>query len=344
MRCSFPEFVVFAVGVVTCLMTGVGRANACEPLPCQSGYLLPVDGTVPENAPGIVWKASEPERRSGPTDPLRDMKTPNRPDDIQVWRAEKAGKKKMTVRSTGGKYSRRGKLVAVESGWREGQRYQVSAGSDCPYGAHGRGRFEGKFSIGPKAALPTTLGTLRAKPLTTGRLTVASSGGGCRVKARVAYIDLVLVPSEEAKPWLSVLEYETLVDGKRVHISDALNVAAPAWSSWVGKGRDRLYINCDKEGFAGLSKGKHRVVMAATIAGSATRVSTPAIEVVLSCGTPDPKAPPTAEDPKPKQGPAGGCAVGGQRGGEQMAAWALMLIVCLNGRRRKPKEPHGPSS
>jgi len=195
--------------------------------------------------------------------------------------------------------------------------------------------------VTPEVALPTGLGTVEVGAVQVGPLVVGTSSGSCSTEANTVYADVRLELSKEANPWRDLLEYETLVNGKRVVMSESINVGPQPWMSWVGRGKDRLYALCgDSHGFEGVGPGRHSVQFRARVAGTETVVlseeatlelvcpgqSLPVLEEVL----PDAQVPPS--------GSACGCATSQTLGW----AWALALVGVVVRRRSRGQPTRGP--
>jgi hypothetical protein len=109
MRIALLTTTIVPAGMVA-ILTLARPASACESLPCQSGYLLPRGGTLPQNAPGIVWRSQE----GPPSSPQA------KPVDVQLWQLAGADKTPAEFSVTAAKDTARGLLVKPKQGWKSG--------------------------------------------------------------------------------------------------------------------------------------------------------------------------------------------------------------------------------
>lgn len=255
---------------MVCLLGIVDQVAACEPLPCEPGYLLPSQGMIPENGPPILWI---PVRGYGWPQPVPTAK----PTALLKRDGTKVATHIGSLTSLGGY------LVRAKSGWKQGERYELKADNRCQIGS-GAHLFS-TFSISPPAPTPTKLGRLTASPLESGLLKVGTDIGSCSVKARAVWVDVNLTLDQSSLPWEAVFEYETLVDGKKWLVSDSINTSPIPGSSWVGRGRDRIYTLCDPKsgGFEGVAKGAHEIVLRGRVLGHQDWFQSDPVSVVLRC-------------------------------------------------------------
>lgn len=316
------------------------RAQACEALPCNSDSLLPAPGKIPANADGVLLFSDA----SGP---------------MQVT-VEIDGKPTAVTERFESLKGGRGRVVlAPKGGFREGAKVKVDNVNRC--NADGPPRIQVSFEVGPKADPPKDLGKLSAQQAQRGVLKVGTASGSCSTEEQAAWIDVELDLSPSAKPWSSLLEYSTLVDGKPWQKSDSINVGPPHGQSWLGRAKDRIYVLCPREfGFPGVTEGEHEVVMQARLGGGNV-LSTPALRIDLRCGASaaSPHAPAAGgAEPVPTSGAsptatssAGtdtatpssatskptrcGCRVAGERGTSEWTWAALGALALALGRRRR---------
>lgn len=257
--------------MVVCLVGVVGQIAACEPLPCESGYLLPTQGTIPENGPSILWV---PARGSAWPQPVSASKP-----SVYLQRdgTTVSAVIEPTLTSSGGYW------VRSKSGWKQGKHYELKAENRCEIGA-GSPLFS-TFNIGPPAPTPIKLGRLTASAPDKGLLKVGTGIGSCSVQASAVWVDVDLALDPSTLPWESVIVYETLVDGKKWLVSDAIRTSPIPGSSWLGRGRDRIYALCDPNspGFEGVAEGTHEIVMRGHVSGREDWIQSDPIRVELRC-------------------------------------------------------------
>lgn len=260
--------------VVTYLLGIVNQVIACEPLPCQSGYLFPSEGTIPENGPPILWVPKRGGEWPWQQPPLDEKSSVFLKRDGAVVATQV---KLLTGSSIYGYW------VRAKSLWKQGERYQLQADNRCIIGANPK--LLATFSIVPPALAPTKLGQLMALPPTSGSLKVGTDIGSCSIKTSAVWVDVNLTQDPSATPWEAVIEYETLVDGKKWLRSDSIGTSPIPGSSWVGRGRDRIYVLCDPNspGFEGVSKGEHEIIMQGRISGQQEWMKSDPISVILRC-------------------------------------------------------------
>lgn len=258
--------------VVACLLGTVDQGIACEPLPCQPGYLFPSEGTIPENGPPILWV------------PKRGGEWPQQPPlakkpHVLLELNGKVVATQVEPLTGSGSY-----WVRAKSLWKQGERYQLQADNRCLIWANST-KLKAAFSIAPPAPAPTKLGKLIALPPTSGPLKVGTASGSCSVEAHAVWVDVNLTLDPSATPWEAIIEYETLVDGKKWLPSDSIGTSPIPGSSWVGHGRDRIYLLCDPKshGFEGVFEGEHEIIMQGRISGQQEWLKSDPIKVVLRC-------------------------------------------------------------
>ena len=185
-----------------------------------------------------------------------------------------------------------------------------------------------------------SLGSLRVIPEGIGSLSVATGIGSCASEVEADRVIVELEPSEAVRPWLGVLELETRVDGERWHRTAGLDLLPPVGESWIGRGRDRIYIACASEDStvigSGAAEGAHLVAMRARLPGTRVPLVTAEVEITLSCGdAPEPPGDGGAGEGEASDDEDGGCAAGGRSDVPGVAAAALLLAI-VGSRRRLP--------
>lgn len=291
---------LLALAAVTALAR---QARACS-RGCRGGHLLPDSSkTVPASADGVLWQP-----RSG-------YGTPSEYAVAQATLYRLEGGKRVPVAFRRRTLGRLGVLVIPEGGFVEDARYVLveQPNKDC------RGLPQAEqaypFSVSSAASRPHQLGAIAAGPAHRETIDVSSAGGSCSEPLQAAVVDVELELHASAKPWRDLLVYRTVVDDQPWEPrSDLASNAAPG-TSWVGRGRDRLYAACAEVGSTigrkGLSEGSHAVRFEATLPGSDTVYKSDTVEVELSCG--------------------GGCSAAG-RGPSGYRAPVVCLLLALAAR------------
>ena len=138
------------------------------------------------------------------------------------------------------------------------------------------------FHTADEAPIPEELGALEVVDTTTSSLQVSNSMS-CSDDIRAAQAEVWLELSDDARPWESVLWYETLVDGEHWNASEQVGQDTPGGSSWVGRGQDLIYADCD--GDDGLEEGTYSVQMRAYLPGVQGAIASDEVDVELECST-----------------------------------------------------------
>lgn len=303
----------------------------CSEPPCQNGFLVPVGDSVrvPENAPGFWWRATrDGDAATAESVTVTLVGTPDEPArELAVARTWVA-----PSMSPGGEAQPGGVLLGVPL--LAGQHLHVEAADACAIG--GRAPFIASVAITPSVPVPSRLGSLSASEPVHGPLTIASDGGGCSREAQAVHVDVALTLDATAQPWADLLLYETRVDGARYVAAESAIHGPPPHESWLGRGRDRLFVLCEGaaatgEEPSGLSPGPHEVQLVARLPGSDARISSDPLQVELVC-------PGGASD-----GDTAGAlydAVSFQTGAVVVAAQlALLLYILLTRSRRRGRPP-----
>lgn len=337
-------FVASTTLAATLALALVSRnADACSAPPCfgSKAYVLPANGgTVPANAAALPVFA--------PALPF--------PLTVTLEKVEAGGSTPVTI-ERGTDAARPD--VLLPSGLEAGASYKltVAVADRDPESACGSTSVT-TFTAGPSAPKPTTLGALKIKANGLTKLGLAASGR-CSAVVEVARAELEIEPSTEAAPWAGLLRYETYVDGKKWFASNDAGMQVHRAGSWVGIGKDVVYAACETipETFAGVSQGRHSVVMKAFLAGDPSLVleSAPAT-IELTCppsgdagaggpdgggvdaGAADDGGGPAGPNANPAGVSGGGCSSTGPSGAAAGAPGALMAFVAVavaRARRRR---------
>lgn len=138
------------------------------------------------------------------------------------------------------------------------------------------------------ATVPSTLGTASVTHAGRELIDVRGNGGTCTDKLDASFAMISVELTAEAQPWAGALLYTTKVDGEIWYKTDSLHSHYEPGSSWIGRGRDKIYASCQNNVVDGLSEGVHEVVFEATVPGANILLSTPPIMVTLSCAASPP--------------------------------------------------------
>lgn len=256
------------------------RADACEPLPCQRSYVLPEAGSVPANAAGVVAFVNAQSGSAplvAPKDSVVTARTQKSPVGFDSF------------------------LIAPKGGFVAGSTRELEVTSPCTFIPPAK--ISAKLKVTAAAPAPTSLGTLILEPMKKGELKVGTSAGSCSISEDAAWVDVTVQLHASAEPWVDLLEYSTFVDGKLWYPSDSIGIAPPPGGSWVGHGRDRVYVLCPgKFGFPGTTDGEHEIVMRARV-NDGPELATPALKVRISCSDVAPTKPVTDPGPPPPETP-----------------------------------------
>jgi hypothetical protein len=187
------------------------------------------------------------------------------------------------------------------------------------------------FEVGPETPVPSSLGDLSGTPPEVVDKDLATRSGSCSAEARIAQTEIALVPASAAAPWIDVLHFETMVDGRPWHYSGTILGTPPPGTSPDGRARDRVFVVCasnDPWVGNGLAEGTHVVTMRATLPGTTQVISSSSLEVKLSCTDTPPDD--DTED-MAGMGAKGGCSTGGSNA----AAGVVIALMALVRRRSR---------
>jgi MYXO-CTERM domain-containing protein len=245
------------------------QAEACSPPLCWAAGYVPEEGaSVPANLPAIYWR---PLGEYGET-----------PDPALVTLTELAPETPIALTPTllgNGHY-----LLTPARELTAGKTYRLDDTTLC----RGLGDpAQISFDAAATSALPTTLGQLGSTDEGVGDLTVATGSGSCSTTIKAHRVLIALQLSSSAQPWFEALHFTTEVDGQPWSAASSIVAMRTPGTSWAGRGRDRLYLVCETDGYSqpagGLEAGSHSVVLKATLPGTDVALQTAPITVTLSC-------------------------------------------------------------
>ena len=299
-------------------------AQACEPMPCYPGSLLPAGGTIPVNTPALRWHVAA----TLPAADAKSMVTLQRDGSDVAFTLEADGEE--TYR------------IVPAQAWEEGATYTLEAKNACAY--VGPKTHSSTFSIGPEATAPESMGRLELEAPGKGQLEIGTASGSCSVEEEAVWGDLEVKLSEGAKPWAGMIDFTPKVDRKRWAYESSIGVPVPQGQSEVGRGRTRVYARCKdgSDAFEGAGEGAHEVVLAGSVFGLPGTLESEPLSLSLDCtagakviGTepaPHPTEEPAPSTATPSTDAAGaharGCTVGGG------SSLPLVLLLLFARRRR----------
>ncbi len=290
-------------------------ASACSPPQCRRGAFVPGDATtIPANAPGLLWRPSFGETGWAT------------PTDVRMTRTSDPGTALpfAALATPDGDY-----VLIPDAPLVTGDSYMLADTTTCA----GEPNARVTFSVGPAAPRPTSLGiVVTDERATRGDLEIATAVGSCSTTVDAATLDVELTLSAEAQPWAALLLFETRVDDQRWIVSSAIGQSIPPGSTWMGRGRDRLFRACTPNEDAtqdGLSSGAHDVEMRAALPGL-TPIASATVPVELGC---DPEDTEGGDVDVDVDSPNAGCASSGK--GSLLGG---LLVLGVIARRRRTRE------
>ena len=142
------------------------------------------------------------------------------------------------------------------------------------------------FTVTAAAALPTSTGSLAVKKSARETLSAWTSSGSCTEPVDAAYVDLEVTADPALVPYLSVVTWQTKVDGKWWSGKDPIDLLGPP--SGNAHSYLRLFTACDGTTPVGrdpgLTDGKHDVELRAFLPGGAA-LTAAKISVNVSCSS-----------------------------------------------------------
>lgn len=263
---------IAVLGISLAALGGARNADACSAPPCWPGALVPAnDTTVPANLPAIYWRSSREN--------IGDF-LPN-PTNVSLVEVDSssAAVPLHAVSLQNGDH-----LLMIGEVLTPGKNYRLVDTTTCSFG-HPDG-IHVTFQATDAATFPGSLGEIVVSNEGIRTINIGTYSGSCStsIEADVASIEVEL--SEEAELWRDVLHFSTYVDGQLWWTSHSILASHAPGSSWIGRGRDRLYRICDSNddwAFSGLSAGTHEIIVEATLPGTTIKLTTAPTTVTLSC-------------------------------------------------------------
>lgn len=267
---------------------GAQPVHACSPVRCSPGEFTPYsDAEIPANAPALAWKLPvfwQDDTQTG---------SPLPQPEAELTRIDGAPEVvSITLQ-----------MAATDTVWilpehlEANARYRLAmkaptTGDDaCVTPAV-------EFTTGKEAPLPRKLGTAVVSDTEQTDIQASTSSGQCFAPLPAATAKTSLAAAAEAKPWLSLLLFETWVDQKHWE---------PLWDGdkyIPAEGHDLVFKDCPdrmpKDGssldplinHSGVNAGPHKLVIAAVLPGEG-RLQTDETPFELLC---DSQSPSSASD------------------------------------------------
>ncbi|QDG53329.1 hypothetical protein FIV42_22050 [Persicimonas caeni] len=264
-------------------------AEACTPAPCTPAEFPYDQKMVPPGVVGLPWyPGSNPsydgdieasdvslyELESGDSIPFELLEHPN-------------------AQAGSGTNAHSFYFIRPTVSLSPGTAYRVEALDLCTLDENGMpvaGLSEATFATACESApLPTELGALRSGPNFKGPLPVQEQDG-CNSLKETSQVRLWLEPSEEARPWMGVLEFELASTDDTWPTEPAIGERLLLGESRFGRGREVLVTWCDPDSGQpidpGVPPGTHQVYLKASIPGTDVALETAPVEVTLACDAP----------------------------------------------------------
>jgi hypothetical protein len=272
---------------------------------------------VPANVPGLYWR------------PMSGFEVSVKPENVVLEDMAAPG---VSIGLTAQQLANSNDYLLVPAKpLVAGRTYRLKDRTECAVNME-RGP-EVVFDVGPEAPLPSSLGDLSGTPPEVVDKDLATPSGSCSAEARIAQTEIALVPASAAAPWIDVLHFETMVDGRPWHYFGTILGTPPPGTSPDGRARDRVFVVCaSKDPYVGngLAEGTHVVTMRATLPGTTQVISSSSLEVKLSCT----ETPPDEDTDMEEIGEKGGCSTGGSNA----AAGVGVALMALIRRRSRTSE------
>lgn len=343
MRNLLLNMAVIGLGVTAALPAQ--SAHACTGSTCAPDRFLPFEGSVPASAYGIQWWRG---RREGVVQ--GETLHVTQPNDLTFRCGVNASAMHDVAFHIEGNDDVA--LIVPDASLIEGEQCAIEVAlQPCPLGSEPGGglaphqRERADFTVTEAIDQPTRLGTLVDDAATVHQTTLSSLSSSCSAEVAVCgvAVELQLHPSIAA--WADSLIFTTYVDGVRWGAQGDANAANPTGGSFVGRGKDLVFIRNDDTQSMGLAEsGPHTIQIRANLVGTDTDLAleTPIVHVNLDCsdapevaidaavdatvdevdaGTRD-----ASEEPIAKPKSNGGCSVT-RTTMSAFASWLTMLVV-----------------
>jgi len=314
------------IGVGLWLAAPAESASACGGLPCKPDFFLPFEGNLPADTFGVRWWPGQREGVGG------DVVHETIPSEL-TFRCTDAQQVTRDVPFTADVLdTARGRmgLITPNQGLVIGEHCEIAVslgpcGTDDlgPDVTHAHLLERSTFTVTDAVDQPTALGTLAAEMASVQTTTLATSSGSCTVQVPVCGVAIKVELDPSIVPWSDSLLFTTYVDGERWAVSGSLNTADPTGGSFVGRGKDLVFIaNDETEGAGLIVGGVHTIEMRANLVGTDTDVglATEPFDVVLDC-----RAPKKHDD---------GCTVSGHSPRSLSTIMTLCFVIALLAVRR----------
>lgn len=291
-------------------------ADACSPPPCWHGSFLPANGTIPANAPALLWRPTQGQN----------------PVDVKLTNVGTGAKIAVEIVDDPA-----GKALVPVHPLVPGTTYRLAETTACDTAAP----ISVTFTAGPAAPLPTSVGTTKLESATHGDITISTARGSCTVTVEAERATFTLEHSADVTPWKDLLIYQTIVDDRLWVAGGSINETIDVGGSWRGRGRDEVYRVCvDNQGEGrGLDEGAHRIAFHARLPGTTTDLAASTATIDTSCArAPSPPSDPgstrsDSRDPS-KPSTSGGCCSASATTSSNVV-WITLVGVLLMRRRRR---------
>ncbi len=261
---------VFAAALLCGLsLAGARSSEACSRAGCDGHHFVP-RGPVPASLTALRWRPSEDQSSRGPW--LADEIVLEGTDGRSIA---------VSVESLGGEY-----LLTLQDRLRANTEYFIRAPELCRTG-DARGVVATRFATTSARMLPDVLGQLELTPGIRNPVNLRVNSGLCANSFDAFVTTMSVVLTEDAEPWRTAFEWETLVDGEPWRLHPGFPHVLPFGESWRGAGRGAVFVLCgearDLSGTRQLEEGRHTIVMQARLPGVDRVWSTNPTTVDLNC-------------------------------------------------------------
>jgi len=182
------------------------------------------------------------------------------------------------------------------------------------------------FATGNMEPFPTELGSLTSGEIRREPLQI-NTGDSCSDTLSVVYVDVELDLPEESLVWHGALLIQTYVNDTLWRGSSFYGKIYKPGESWVGFGKDRVYVICDDH-FSHVADAPEGIVdiqLRAHIPGTNVALESETISVELRCPDSEPEP-----EPEPDDSSGSGCSTTHGSGG-----WLVLGLALVGVRRRR---------